>query len=103
MPPEPHAGVTGDGLVCAQGFLRAQFPAGRLDRVLLVNPPDADASLFRFDAARRGVCPNFPPYGLVVLAEQLRREGVHVRIVNLNHEVLKASHAAASAAAFDLD
>ena len=103
MPPEPHAGVTGDGLVCAQGFLRAQFPAGRLDRVLLVNPPDADASLFRFDAARRGVCPNFPPYGLVVLAEQLRRVGVHVRIVNLNHEVLKASHAAASAAAFDLD
>jgi radical SAM superfamily enzyme YgiQ (UPF0313 family) len=57
--------------------------------------------LFRIDAARRGVCPNFPPYGLTVIAQQLRKLDVDVRIVNLNHEVLKASHAAESGAAFD--
>jgi len=49
--------------------MRVDPPAGQFDRILLVNPPDADASLFRFEAARRGVCPNFPPYGLTVLAE----------------------------------
>ena len=87
----------------AGGVLRDQFPDQRLDRVLLVNPPDADASLFRFEAARRGVAPNFPPYGLTVLAQQLRRVGVQVRIVNLNHAVLKASRAAASLDAFDFD
>ena len=41
---------------------------------------------------------NLPPHGLVALAEQLRQVGVHVRIVNLNHDVLKASHAAESIA-----
>ena len=87
----------------AAEFLRGQFPDRRLDRVLLVNPPDADASLFRFEAARRGVAPNFPPYGLTVLAEQLQRVGVQVRIVNLNHVVLKASHAAEDAETFPFD
>ena len=87
----------------ARSALTRLFPARRLDRVLLVNPPDADSTLFRFDAARRGVCPNFPPYGLAVLAQQLRKVGVQVRIVNLNHAVLKASQAAESAAAFDPD
>lgn len=89
--------------LAAEQFLAAHFPARRLDRVLLVNPPDADASLFRFEAAHRGVCPNFPPYGLTVLAQQLRKVGVEARIVNLNHAVLKASRAAESAEAFDLD
>lgn len=84
-------------------LVREQFPGGRLDRVLLVNPPDVDASLFRFDAAQRHVCPNYPPYGLTVLAAQLRKRAVAVRIVNLNHEVLRAADAAESAAAFDLD
>ncbi|MDX2168167.1 MAG: radical SAM protein [Deltaproteobacteria bacterium] len=84
-------------------FLARQFPSRRLDRVLLVNPPDADAGLFRFEAARRGVCPNFPPYGLTVLAEQLRKVGVAVRILNLNHLVLQAAHAAASAQDFAFD
>lgn len=86
----------------ARALLDAAFPAGRLDRVLLVNPPDADASLFRFEAARRGVVPNFPPYGLAVLAQHLRTVGVRVRIVNLNHAILKACHTAA-ADGFDFD
>jgi radical SAM superfamily enzyme YgiQ (UPF0313 family) len=87
----------------ARAFLDAAFPTRRLDRVLLVNPPDADADLFRFDAARRGVMPNFPPYGLAVLAQQLRAVGVQVRIANLNHGVLKACRAAPSADAFAFD
>lgn len=92
-----------DALAAVRRFLATAFPEGRLDRVLLVNPPDADATLFRIDAARRGICPNFPPYGLAVLAEQLRRVGVEVAILNLNHLVLKAAAAAPTPDAFDLD
>ncbi len=84
-------------------LLDAAFPGRRLDRVLLVTPPDADAALFRFDAARRGVAPNFPPYGLAVLAQHLRSVGVDTRVVNLNHAVLKACHAAPSSARFAFD
>jgi radical SAM superfamily enzyme YgiQ (UPF0313 family) len=87
----------------ARDVLTRRFPNRRLDRVLLVNPPDVDASLFRLDAARRGVCPNFPPYGLAVLAQHLRAVGVQTHVVNLNHAVLKASRAAPPAAAFDPD
>jgi radical SAM superfamily enzyme YgiQ (UPF0313 family) len=65
------------------------FPSG-IKRVLLVNPPDADASLFRLDTARRGRYTNYPPYGLMILAAKLREIGVEPVIVNLNDEVLAA-------------
>ena len=39
-----------------------------------------------------GVCPNYPPYGLAVLAAAAAHASAsQVRIVNLNHEVLKAA------------
>ncbi len=63
---------------------------GRIDRVLLVTPPDAEAEHFRTDTARRLRYPNYPPYGLAVIAQKLRDAGIDVRILNLNHEVLKA-------------
>jgi len=84
-------------------FLARQFPKGRIDRVLLVNPPDGEADLFRIETARRRRYPNYPPYGLAVLAANLRRKGVAVRIVNLNHLVLKAANRCTDEAAFDFD
>jgi radical SAM superfamily enzyme YgiQ (UPF0313 family) len=81
------------------GFFARHFPRG-ISRVLLVNPPDADSSLFRIETARRGRYTNYPPYGLGVLAHNLRSIGVDVRLLNLNHVVLKAAR---SGAAFDFD
>src|SRR5579863_9868115 len=72
--------------------LNALFPARKIKRVLLINPPDADSSLFRMDTAKRGRYTNYPPYGLAILAQRLRDIGVECRILNLNHEVLKATH-----------
>lgn len=66
------------------------FPTKMLGRVLLVNPPDASSDLFQPDLALRGSLSNFPPYGLGVLASHLRRANVEARVLNLNHEVLKA-------------
>lgn len=70
-------------------FFAHYFPYG-IERVLLVNPPDADSSMFRVETARRGRYTNYPPYGLAVLAQNLRSIGIEVRLLNLNHIVLKA-------------
>ena len=72
------------------GFFQRHFLCG-IQRVLLVNPPDADSGLFRIETARRGRYTNYPPYGLGVLAQNLRSIGVDVRLLNLNHIVLKTA------------
>ena len=72
-------------------FRKTFFPSGKMDRVLLVNPPDGEDRLFRLPTARRKRYSNYPPYGLGVLASQLRSIGVDVSILNLNHEILKAA------------
>ena len=60
-----------------------------MKRILLVNPPDVDVSLFDYATARRGRANNYPAYGLGVLARHLMNNGYEVRILNLNHELLK--------------
>ena len=61
-------------------------------RVLLVNPPDVDASMFDYDTAKRGRANNYPAYGLGVIARNLIDHGHRVQILNLNHELLKIVH-----------
>ena len=58
-------------------------------RVLLINPPDVDSSMFDYATAKRGRANNYPPYGLGVLATHLLNNGHECRILNLNHELLK--------------
>lgn len=84
-------------------FVTTRFPPGGIGRVLLINPPDADASLFRPDTARRGRYSNYPPYGLGILARHLRDEGVEARILNLNLAVLDACNAIPPDQPFDFD
>jgi radical SAM superfamily enzyme YgiQ (UPF0313 family) len=81
-------------------FFKRHFPHG-VRRVLLVNPPDADSSLFRIETAKRGRYTNYPPYGLGVLAQNLRDIGIDVRLLNLNHVVLKAARSTESGFDFD--
>jgi len=75
----------------ADMFLTECFPERRIDRVLFITPPDGEAELFRSATARRRRYPNYPPYGQAVLAANLRRLNVECRILNLNHEILKAA------------
>jgi radical SAM superfamily enzyme YgiQ (UPF0313 family) len=79
------------------------FPERRIERVLLVTPPDADAELFRFDTAKRGRYTNYPPYGLMVVAARLREVGIEVRICNLNNEILQTCRELTSAGQLDFD
>src|SRR3990167_4506652 len=71
-----------------EAYLERLFPEG-IRRVLLVTPPDSEASNFRVDTAKRLRYPNYPPYGLAVIAQKLRDIGIKVKITNLNHEILK--------------
>jgi len=87
----------------ALSFFDKYFPDASISRVLLVNPPDAHSSLFNFEVARRGTLSNFPPYGLAVIAQNLRAMNIEVRIINLNHEVLKECHAAFCEVDFNFD
>jgi radical SAM superfamily enzyme YgiQ (UPF0313 family) len=86
----------------AERFLKACFPEG-IRRVLLVNPPDGTKDLFRLGTARRRRYPNYPPYGLGVLAQQLRAIGVEPLVVNLNHAVLEHARSVEKDEDFDFD
>lgn len=96
--------VTGKrGIDIVRDLIARSFPRGRIERVLLITPPDGEAELFRIQTAKRRRYPNYPPYGLAVLATNLRQIGVTPMILNLNHEVLKAANLAANDDAFDFN
>lgn len=87
----------------ARDFLDRLFPDRAIRRVLLVTPPDGTAELFRPATALRRRYPNYPAYGLGIIAQHLRGNGVDARMINLNHQVLKACKETPPGAAFDFD
>ena len=87
--------------VCS--FIARHFPSRKISRILLVNPPDSESRLFRYATAKRRRYPNYPPYGLGILAQELRHVGVEPRIINLNNSVLASCHASSSPEEFDFD
>jgi len=96
-------GNSPDSQASISAFMAARFPRGSVERVLLVTPPDGESELFRIATAQRRRYPNYPPYGLAVLATRLRAQGLRVEILNLNHQVLEAAHATSNEQAFDFD
>ena len=80
-------GETSTSTQAAADAIRTLFAGKRIERVLLVTPPDADAELFRLETAKRGRYTNYPPYGLLVLAARLQTQGIDVRVCNLNDEI----------------
>lgn len=77
------------------------FPERNVQRVLLVAPPDADATMFNYATGKRGRYWNFPPYGLGAIATHLRREEISTSVLNLNHVVLKACQSSHSESDFE--
>ncbi len=90
-------------LVVVENALDNWFPERKISKILLVNPPDSTADIFRYDAAKRGRNSNYPPYGLLVMAQSLREVGVSVEVISLNHEVLKRCQESKSEEDFDHD
>ena len=86
-----------------EDFLDDLFPRRSIKKVLLVNPADSHSEMFRYDTAKRKRYSSYPPYGLVVLAKNLRDVEVEVKICNLNHEILKKCYESESSENFDFD
>ncbi len=86
-----------------EDLLSRIFPLRQIRKVLLVTPPDAEAAMFRYDSAKRRRYSNYPPYGLAVLARNLRDIGIQVQITNLNHEILKRCFESANEKEFDFE
>ena len=73
----------------ARSVLDRLFAENKLERILLVLPPDFDEEFFNFNVGKRGRYTNFPPYGLGLLAAHLLKNGYDVKIINLNNKILK--------------
>lgn len=74
----------------AKQKLNDMFHGQQVNKILFIAPPDVDVNLFDFHTAKRKRYWSYAPYGLGVMATFLKQEGVEVKIVNLNHEILKA-------------
>lgn len=79
------------------------FPGRVIKRVLLVAPPDVDKNLFNYKTAKMGRYWNYAPYGLGIIASHLRNDGLSVKIINLNSEVLKSCRLSISEEDFDFE
>lgn len=60
----------------------------QINRVLLINPPDGDEKMFNLETARLRRYPNYPPYGLGIIANHLKKRNFEVKILNLNDYLL---------------
>jgi radical SAM superfamily enzyme YgiQ (UPF0313 family) len=83
------------------GHVGGLFNGKTIKKVLLVNPPDIDETLFDYNTAKRGRANNYPTYGLGILARNLMQRGFEPRICNLNHELLKQVARSQSEEEFD--
>ena len=78
-----------DDHLLAKAHIDSVMNGRKIKRVLFVNPPDVDESIFDYDVAKRGRGNNYPSYGIGILTAQLSRLGYETDIINLNHELLK--------------
>ena len=65
------------------------YENNKIKKILLIQPPDTNSVSFNYDAGKRIRLYNYPPYGLGLLATQIRKLGLEVDILNLNYEILK--------------
>jgi len=87
----------------AEVFLDGLFDSRPIQKILLINPPDSDASMLRYSDVKRKSYYNYPPYGLGIIARHLLDKGYQVEIHDLNLKVLEACYLSKNAEAFDFD
>ena len=83
--------------------LSSKFGSKKIKKVLLIQPPDSDKKIFNYAAGKRKRLYNYSPYGLALLASQLRKINIQVDILNLNHEILKDCAESKSEETFNFD
>ena len=61
----------------------------KIKKILLIQPPDLDASKFSTGLATRKRYWNYPPYGLLLLARVAETFGCESRCINMQHTLLE--------------
>jgi radical SAM superfamily enzyme YgiQ (UPF0313 family) len=84
-------------------YLSKKFNSQKIKKVLLIQPPDTDSSTFNYGAGKRGRLWNYPPYGLGLLASQLRLINIEVDILNLNNKILEECFNSSTSENFNFD
>lgn len=69
--------------------LKKIFSEKKIEKILLINPPDGDKTIFNFEVAKTGRYTNFAPYGIGVIAKHLEKINYETKILNLNHLILE--------------
>jgi radical SAM superfamily enzyme YgiQ (UPF0313 family) len=69
-------------------LIKKIFKNKKIEKALLINPPDIDKNLFNFESANRGRNMNYPPYGLGLISSHLELINVQNEFLNLNHIIL---------------
>ncbi len=87
----------------ARAFLNNLFKSRPIKKILLINPPDSDASMLRYDNVKRKSYYNYPPYGLGIIARHLLDKGYQAEIYDLNLNVLEECYLSENEEAFDFD
>lgn len=87
----------------AEIFLNDLFPSRSVKKILLINPPDSDASMLRYNDVKRKSYYNYPPYGLGLIARHLLNKGYQVEIHDLNLKVLEECYLSENKESFDYD
>lgn len=73
-------------------ILKSLFNNRSVRKVLLINPPDGDRSMFKLETAKAKRYTNFAPYGLGIASEYLRNINIECKILNLNHLLLQEAN-----------
>lgn len=69
-----------------------RFSGINVRRILLVNPPTVSEDVFDMSLALRKRYSAFPPYGLLIIAEHLRKNGFDVEVLDLQYQILSWVH-----------
>ena len=64
--------------------IKSLFKNKSVKRVLLINPPDGDISMFKFETAKAKRYTNFAPYGLGIASKYLKQSKLEYTFVTSN-------------------
>jgi radical SAM superfamily enzyme YgiQ (UPF0313 family) len=87
----------------AEVVLEEVFKGRSVKKVLFINLPDADISIFNYDSVKLKNYYLFPPYGAGLLSTQLLGKKYEPEICDLNLEILRECYNSTSEKDFDFD
>ncbi len=93
--------ISSDQYNLLRNSLRKLFQNKKINKILLINPPDGDQDIFNFEVAKTKRYTNFAPYGLGIISKHLNFKHYETNLLNLNDIILKKVHSSHNKDEFD--